>query len=189
MVRIRLCEVAGTDVLAGARAGRATMGRLLELVGDGPRESELLYVDFEGVKVATASYLRESVVEFRDAVRRRWTRWYPVLANAEKSVIEELGILMASRRDVLVCCVLDQDGRPSAPRLVGELEPKQRVAFDLVQRLGEADAGELMAESGETENVGQTAWNNRLASLSRLGVLMELSDGRAKRYRPLPLEV
>ena len=189
MIRIRLSEVAGADVLAGARAGRATLGQLLELVGDGPRESEPLYIDFGGIEVATASYLRESVVEFRDAVRRRWSQWYPVVANANASVVEELGVLMAARRDILACCVLDDDGRPSAPRLVGELEPKQRVAFDMVQRLGEADAGELMAQSGDTENVGQTAWNNRLASLSRLGVLMELSEGRAKRYRPLPLEV
>ena len=189
MVRIRLCDIAGTDVLAGARAGRATLGRLLDLVSDEAEGSEPLFVDFEGIEVATASYLRESVVEFRDAVRRRWTRWYPVVANANKTVVEELGILMAARRDVLACCVLDDDGRPSSSRLVGELEPKQRVAFDLVQRLGEADAGELMAECSDTESVGQTAWNNRLASLSRLGVLMEVSEGRAKRYRPLPLEV
>lgn len=189
MLRIRLREVEGRDVLAGARAGRATLGRLLDLVGEGPEEAEPVYVDFEGVEVATASYLRESVVEFRDAVRRRWTEWYPVVANANASVLEELGVLVASRRDVLACCVLDEDGRPSAPRLVGELEPKQRVAFDLVQRLGEADAGELMAESDDVEDVGQTAWNNRLAALSRLGVLMEVSQGRAKRYRPLPLEV
>ena len=189
MVRIRLFELAGAEVLAGARAGRTTLGHLLDLVSDGVEEPEPVYVDFEGVEVATASYLRESVVEFRDAVRRRWTHWYPVVANANHSIVEELAILMAVRRDVLVCCLLDDDGRPSVPRLVGELEPKQRVAFDLVQRLGEADAGELMAESGDSEEVGQTAWNNRLASLSRLGVLMELSEGRGKRYRPLPLEV
>ena len=45
-----------------------------------------------------------------------------------------------------------------------------------------------MRRSNGSEDVGQTAWNNRLASLSRLGLLMEMSHGRAKRYRPLPLE-
>ena len=189
MVRIRMPEVAGTDVLAGARAGRVALGRLLDLVGEGPKEAELIYVDFEGVEVATASYLRESVIEFRDAIRRRWPPWYPVVANANQSILDELGVLVALRRDVLACCVLNNDGRPSAPILVGRLEPKQRIAFDLVQRLGEADAAELMEKSGNSEDVGQTAWNNRLAALSRLGVLMEISKGRAKRYRPLPLEV
>lgn len=165
------------------------MARLLDHIGDAPREGTPVYVDFEGIEVATASFLRESVVEFRDAVRRRWTHWYPVVANASESVLEELGVLVALRRDVLVCCVLDRGGRPSTPRLVGELEPKQRVAFDLVQKLGEADAGELMAASDDAEVVGQTAWNNRLAALSRRGVLMKVSEGRTKRYRPLPLEV
>lgn len=188
-MRIRIRDFAETEVLAGARVGRQTLARLLDRIGDEPMEGGLLFVDFEGIEVATASYLRESVVEFRDAIRRRWSHWYPVVANAGKSVLEELGVLVASRRDVLVCCELDRDGRPSNPFLLGDLEPKQRVAYDLVQKLGEADAAEVMAERGDAEDVGQTAWNNRLAALSRLGVLMELSEGRAKRFRPLPLEV
>ena len=85
-------------------------------------------------------------------------------------------------------CTLDENGQPRSPHLLGDLEPKQRITFDLVRELGEADAGELMRSSQDRDDVGQTAWNNRLAALSRLGLLMEMSNGRAKRYRPLPLE-
>ena len=95
---------------------------------------------------------------------------------------------MWAQRDVLMLCTLDVKGRPRSPRLLGDLEPKQRIAFDHVRERGETDAGELMRSSQDTENVGQTAWNNRLSALSRLGLLMEMSNGRAKRYRPLPLE-
>ena len=93
-----------------------------------------------------------------------------------------------AQRDVLMLCTLDENGRPRSPRLLGDLEPKQRITFHLVGERGEADAAELLRSSQDRENVGQTAWNNRLAALSRLGLLMEMSSGRAKRYRPLPLE-
>jgi len=45
-----------------------------------------------------------------------------------------------------------------------------------------------MREHGESEGVKQTAWNNRLAALAGLGLVVELSQGRAKRYRPLFME-
>ena len=187
-MHIRIRDLANNDVLAGALTGRKALGTLLEQIDGEPEDPEPVYLDFTGVAVATASFLRESVLEFRDTVRRRWTGYYPVVANANDTIREELSVLLEPQRDVLLLCTLNDDGVPGAPRLVGELEPKQRITFDLVKKLGEADAGELMRTTNGSEEVGQTAWNNRLASLSRLGLLMELSHGRAKRYRPLPLE-
>jgi hypothetical protein len=176
------------DVLAGARTGRKALRSLLERIERDPKSPETVYLDFGGIDVATASFLRECVLEFRDTVRKRWSNYYPVVANADDAIIEELSILLEPQRDVLIGCNLDDDGMPRDPRLIGTLEPKQQITFKLVKKLGEADAGELMRAANGTENVGQTAWNNRLASLSKLGLLMEYSHGRAKRYRPLPLE-
>ena len=186
-MRFRLKDLADNEILAGAVAGRRILGLLLDRIDGEPTAPEPVYLDFQGVEVATASFLRECILEFRDIVRRRWTNNYPVVANANDSVAEELSVLVA-QRDVLILCTLDAKGRPTSPRLLGALEPKQRIAFDLVRERGETDAGELMRSSRGTEDVGQTAWNNRLAALSRLGLLMEMSNGRAKRYRPLPLE-
>ena len=186
-MRFRLIDLAHDGILAGALTGRQILGRLLERIEGQPEIPEPLYLDLNGIEIATASCLRECILEFRDVVRRRWTNCYPVVANANESVTEELCILL-TQRDVLILCSLDHEGRPNSPRLLGDLEPKQRVTFDLVRKLGETDAGELMRSSKEDDDVGQTAWNNRLASLSRLGLLMEISHGRAKRYRPLPLE-
>lgn len=186
-MRFRLRGLAAHDILAGAALGRRILGLLLERINVDPETPEPAYLDFEHVEIATASFLRESVLEFRDIVRRRWKDYYPVVANANDSVTEELSVLLA-QREVLMLCTLDGTGRPRSPRLLGDLEPKQRITFDLVTELGETDAGELMRRSGDREGVGQTAWNNRLAALSRLGLLMEMSNGRAKRYRPLPLE-
>ena len=186
-MRFRLRDVADNGILAGALTGRRILGRLLERVDGEPKSPEPLYLDFNGIELATASFLRECILEFRNTVRRRWTNCYPVVANANDSVTEELCVLLA-QRDVLMLCTLDEKGKPDSPWLLGDLEPKQRVTFDLVRKLGEADAGQLMRSSKDGDQVGQTAWNNRLASLSRLGLLMEMSHGRAKRYRTLPLE-
>jgi hypothetical protein len=187
-MHIRMRDLVESDVLAGALTGRKALSLLFERIDGEPEKPEPVYLDFTGIEVATASFLRECILEFRDTVRRRWPNYYPVVANANDTVTEELSILLGPQRDVLMLCSLDEGGNPDSPRIVGALEPKQRITFDLVKKLGEADAGELMRTANGTEDVGQTAWNNRLASLSRLGLLMELSHGRAKRYRPLPLE-
>ena len=187
-MRVRLREMGENTVLAGVRAGRKLMGTLLECVDTDPIKPELMYLDFEGVEVATASFLRECVIEFRDVVRRRWVNCYPVVANANHFVGEELSVLVKPGRNVLISCELDSNEQPSSPQLIGELEPKQRIAFDLVGQLGEAGARDLRHAAHDIEALTQTAWNNRLAALSRLGLLIESNHGREKRYRPLPLE-
>lgn len=187
-MRIQLKRLVDNEVLAGALNGQKALQALLERIGSNTKSPETVYLDFKGIEVATASFLRECIIEFRNSVRRRWTNYYPVVANVNDAIVEELAVLLEPQRDVLVLCELDDTETPCCPRLVGDLEPKQQITFDLVRELGEADAGELMRTANETENVSQTAWNNRLALLSRLGLLMEYSHGRAKRYRPLPLE-
>lgn len=186
-MHIRMQDLVGAGVPAGALYGRETLGLLLEHLNEKPAKPEVVYLDFAGIEVATASFLRECILEFKESVRRRWPNFYPVVANANEAITEELLILLTPQRHVLVLCSLDENGNPSCPRLLGDLEPKQRITFEMVRNLGEADARQLMRDSSRSESVGQTAWNNRLATLARNGLLMELSHGRAKRYRPLPL--
>jgi hypothetical protein len=172
------------DVMAGAINGRNVFAKLLQQAPE-PSTPEPLFLDFSGVEVATASFLRETVLAFRDTVRRRRSNFYPVIANASQLVEEELRVLVESHSDVLMLCVLDQHGKPHRPRILGDLDPKQRFTFDLVQQRGLTDAAQLWREHGINETVKQTAWNNRLSGLANLGLVVELSEGRAKRYRPL----
>lgn len=190
MIRVQIRDLLGTDVLAGSRTGRRALGLLLDRFDRQPEEPERagrVYLDFSGINVATASFLRECVLEFRDTVRKRWSHYYPIVANPNHTVTEELAVLVAER-DVLLLCTLGEGGTPRSLRLLGTLRPKQKMTLDLVKKLGETDAGELSRISKGSENVGRTAWNNRLASLSRLGLLIEVSQGKRKRYLPLVLE-
>jgi hypothetical protein len=183
---INLREVSGSAVLAGAVNGKTALARLLTATTTEPKGPQPVFLDFSGIEVATASYLRESVLAFRDIVRGRRSLFYPVIANASESVRDELLVLLLPRGDVLMACMLHEDGSVTSAAPLGELDPKQRQTFDLVHEHGETDAGALMRRYGESEGTKHTtAWNNRLSSLAALGLIVELSQGRAKRYRPL----
>ena len=184
-MRILICELEGKTVLAGAPNGRKLLAKLMECTSREPTEAEPVFLDFDGIQVASASFLRESVLAFRDSVRTRRSNFYPVIANANGVVADELAVLLTPHGDVLMLCTLDKNGQVHEARLAGDLDPKQRITFDLVQKGGETDAAELMRKHGKNEGVKQTAWNNRLTSLANLGLVIELSQGRAKRYRPL----
>ena len=185
-MKIDLRDLCDSAVLAGALNGRATLNRLLAESTSEPSGPEPVFLDFSGIDVATASFLRESVLAFRDIVRGRRSQFYPVVANASEVVRDELMELLRPRGDVLMTCILSGGGAVVEASPMGELDPKQRLTFDLVHTHGETDAGALMREYGKSEGVRHTtAWNNRLASLAALGLVIEQSQGRAKRYRPL----
>jgi hypothetical protein len=185
-MRIDLEQIAGKRVLAGALNGKALLTRLLENTMSEPVEPEPLFLNFAGIDVATASYLRESILALRDIIRHRRSNYYPVIANANDAVLDELAELAKSRGDVMMTCVLDTAGNVLSTTPLGTLDPKQQITFDRVQERGETDAGELMRLYGKSEGLTHsTAWNNRLASLAGLGLIVELSRGRSKRYRPL----
>lgn len=185
-MRLDMNKLGGGEVLAGAINGRHALGRLLEAVVTEPVLTQPVFLDFAEVEVATASYLRESILAFRDAVRGRRSRFYPVVANANDLVRDELAELVGPRGDVLMACSLDAGGSVSEAAPIGELDPKQRLTFDLVREHGETDAGALMRTYGNEEGMKHaTAWNNRLAALAALGLVVEVSQGRAKRYKPL----
>lgn len=184
-MRIHMAKLVGATVLAGALNGQKVHTKLLELTRQEPLEPDPVFLDFADVTVATASFLRETVLACRDTLRRRRSNFYPIIANASEVVEDELTVLVTSGGDVLMLCKLDEENHPHEARLLGKLDPKSRLTFDLVQQRKETDAAELMRVHGKSERVQQTAWNNRLSALASLGVVVELSEGRAKRYRPL----
>lgn len=185
-MKLTIKDIEDADVLAGANHGSLAFAKMLKAVSREPRMPEPLFLDFKGVEVATASYLRESVLALRDRIRGRRSTLYPVIANANDLIKDELDVLVRVRGDILLLCKLDQAEHASDFEQLGELDPKQQMTLDAVRERGEIDAAELMRHYGEAEGVRHaTAWNNRLAALSLKGLLMEISHGRNKRYRPL----
>jgi len=183
-LRLSIYELAECrDILAGSIPGRKLLSALIAAAPSADMP-ELVFLDFDNVKVATSSFLRESVIGFRDFARNSLQNIYPVVANATSAVIEELEFFARHRGDVLWRCAIDNEGVVSCASLIGELDPAQRATFDAVVRLGTATAPVLAAQSSG-EGIGTTAWNNRLSALTAKGLIVERRGGKTKSFSSL----
>lgn len=184
-MRRALLEFAADRVLATPQLGKRVFGALVSELTTPSTAPVLFYLDFTGIEVATASFLREAIVTFRNHVREHVPQLYPVVANLTHDVQEELHDLLRERMDALPVCELDTGEQPRAARILGQLEGKQLLTLNIALKAQELDATALLEQFAREENVGITAWNNRLAALCAKGLLIEQNLGRAKRYRPV----
>lgn len=164
---------------AGAVPGRKVFAALVGL-STPKAEPTLSVLDFGKVAVATASFLRESVFGFRDYARTKLNTIYPVVANATPAVSEELEFFASQTGDAIWLCQLSGK-RISNSRVLGSLEAAERETFDLIRRHGRQSAPDLAVRRSDLR-LATTAWNNRLASLSAKGLVMELPDGKRKNF-------
>lgn len=183
-MRTILREIHGNPVLAGAQAGKATLARLLDLATVARATSTTAWFwDFEGVDVVSASFVRECFTSLQALLRAQRSPLFPVVANASPDVQEDLRIMFKEAGHAMIACAIDQAGKIRDVSLIGALDRYSEDTFAMVLNRGETDAKELMDAQPPERKIGQTAWNNRLASLAALGILVELPQGRAKRYR------
>ncbi|ANL49617.1 hypothetical protein AMC87_PB00293 (plasmid) [Rhizobium phaseoli] len=185
-MRFNLAYELNDAVLAGAVNGKVAFAAFVRTVEKEPSDPSPFYFDFKDVHVATASFLRESVFAFKAYLRSVDSKFYPVAANANEAVYDELLMVAHARGDAILGCQIDEQEEVFEPHVIGQLDPKQQLTFDLVAELKRADATGLMERYGAAEQTkGATAWNNRLAGLAARGLIFEYSRGRAKYYRPV----
>jgi hypothetical protein len=165
-------------LLAGSIEGKQVFADLLQKTVM-PEKPEVCFLDFSGIAVATTSFLRDSVIAYRNHARSTWRTLYPVCANLSSRVREELHSFLKDRSDAYVTCTLDSSGNVGEVELLGQIDGKQGVALRAVLELGESDAPGLREHVGE--DVAATAWNNRLLALADKGILIEVSTGRNRR--------
>ena len=175
--------VGGQTTLGGAVEGQRHLHLLIEAIGSEPAVPEPLFADYAGIELVTASYQRETLVELHNQLRGRRSNYYLVVANAVAAVREDIEMLARLAGLAFLTCSLDEAGEASDIAVIGSLDPKQKATFNEVCSRGETDARELMRASAGHEEVRQTAFNNRLASLVNLGLIAEISQGKSKRYR------
>lgn len=180
-------KIAKSALLSGAGPGRELLHVLAKLVAAEPEagDPQEVIIDLADVEVS-ASFAREAFFGLRDRVRQTRPDLYPVLVNASPHTLEDIAII-ADQRGPILAGSLDRRQRLTDLRVVGRLDLKARMTFELITELGETDVRELIRrdEDGDTK---PTAWSNRLASLVRLGLVMEIPMGRSKRYRPVAME-
>lgn len=181
-MRLAMDNYAVDRVLAGSIPGKRAFSDLVSQT-EVPTKPELCFLDFRNVAVITSSFLRDSVIAYRNHARSAWPFLYPVAANLSPEVREELETWLAETGDVFVICDLVDDA-PTNVAMLGSLDGKQLVALRGVIDLGETDVATLASRVGE--DVAPTAWNNRLGALLAKGLIVEVTTGgRNKRYRPI----
>jgi hypothetical protein len=183
-LRHRLINLTGDQtVLSGAISGRTLVSALIAATPSFAAPTPA-FLDFTAIEVATASFLREAVIGFRDYARRSLENVYPAVANLAPAVAEELEFFVRARGDVVWSCELGSGDNVISVRLIGELDPAQRSTFDAALELGAITAPELAARFAD-QQIGPTAWNNRLSALATKGLLVERKQGKTKSFSPL----
>jgi hypothetical protein len=188
--KIDMGEVGGQSVLSGAADGKAGFLAMFERARVEPNEPSPLLLDFAAIDVATASYLREAVFALKSYLRTTGSKFYPVVANANGKVREELAVIAEARKEPLLAIETSPSGDVIRQTIIGVLDPKQATTFERVWELKRTTAGEMKEKFGPEEDAtAPTVWNNRLASLAAQGLILEYAQGRAKFYEPLFSEV
>jgi hypothetical protein len=171
-------------VLAGRLAGKRAFLSALEQLPE-MAEPTLVLLDFRDVALATSSYLSEAVLTLRDHLRLRRHPGYVVSVNLSDNVREEIEEMLRRSGDALITCATETNGLIRDVQLCGKLDIKLQETLALVSRKGETTAVELHAESRHVDAVGPTAWNNRLTALAAKSLIVEILQGRTKKYRPV----
>ncbi|MEP7246761.1 MAG: hypothetical protein ABI885_24205 [Gammaproteobacteria bacterium] len=180
-MRLTLDASRSDGILAGALEGQRFFADLVSRTVV-PTSPEICFLDFNDATVATGSFLRESIVAYRNHARAHWPMLYPVAANMNPRVREEFESWLSDRSDAYFACDLDSENRLSNVSILGVIDGKQRLAFKGVVELGETDAPGLAKYV--PEEVTPSAWNNRLNALVAKGLIIEVTSGRNKRFRP-----
>ena len=181
MIRYALFDIASRRAtLAGSAMGRQMLASLISETVPVTKPT-VAFLDFAGIDLATGSFLREAVLGFRDFSRNAIGTLYPVLANANGTIEEELSIYLKDRNDAIWACALSGDNKVTNPRLLGQLDTAHRTTLQLIMDYHRISAPEL-ARRRPDEGVGVTAWNNRLATLAAKGIVMEFKEGKTKAF-------
>ena len=178
-----LINPAGSATLAGSAMGRQMLAQMIEKTRPmaGPT---IALLDFTDVDIATGSFLREAVMGFRDFCRNAAGMIYPVVANANTTIEEELATYLRGRNDAIWACSPGPEGQATDPHILGELDAGQMSTIQLIGQHHPISAPEL-AKLRPDDKIGTTAWNNRLATLSAKGMLKEVRHGKTKLFSPV----
>jgi hypothetical protein len=181
-MRLTIIEYTLKPAVGGAAMGEALFSRLMAST-TGVAKDEVLFLDFDKMELATSSFLRTGILAFRDFCVAN-NRGVVALANLNREIQEELKDLLLARRDAIATCVLTRNETIESPRIIGELDDKQAIALDALLA-GYTDTGAMHREFSSKDSVSLAAWSNRLSALASKGLVIEVSKGRAKTYRPI----
>jgi hypothetical protein len=163
--------------LTGVARARQLLAKLIEwTAAESPKGT--LILDFTDIADASASFLREAILAFRDYVRAYQPDVFPVLANIAETVREEFDTLLKARGEAMPACRIDDAGNPVDAFVIGALEPSLSQTLNMIRARGQLALSDL-----PTADVKTTTWSNRIASLIRQGFVVPIPEPNKRVYR------
>ena len=205
MIRFHIArELAGAGLAAGSHTGERHAKLILDQIKRGgvSESGFIVVVDFSGIELATASYVKATVLWLAlcgrlyagalSAVEQRSLHGssveplnvFPVVFGANEDVQHEIDEVFARRN--LPCLVANSmiGDLIRVGRVLGEIEPAAARTIAALAGFSEATAEDLH-EKWPGEGVNITAWNNRLSGLHRIRVARRRKQGKTWKYQPL----
>lgn len=180
MIALRLCDLTSDFAsLTGVTRARQLLARLIEWTASSSPKGVLI-LDFDGVADASASFLRESILAFRDYARSYQPELFPVLANIAPSIFEEFDLLLRERREAMLACRTDGAGRPGEPAVLGVLDRALADTLDQIRARGSLTLSDLRQAAPD---INPTTWSNRLANLLRQGFIVPTPEPTRRAFR------
>ena len=177
MFVLPLSETLGT-VLVGTTRGQAGHSALLRHLRG--VQDQTVVLDLAHVEVLSASYFLEAMWPLGSWCQENGSAL--VLANINGAVADDIAVSLKAYGGAVIVGTL-HGVRLTHPCILGQLDDKLDLTLRLVCDAGVADAGSIAKASGETTVV--TAWNNRLVTLNKMGLLREEKQGKTKFYSPI----
>lgn len=206
MIHFRVSQALGaaTKLAAGSQTGKAHARLLLEQISAAktPESGLVVLVDFRGIELATASYVKETVLWLAMCGRMHagalgpseqksldWSSLYPLnvfpaVAYANEEIEHEIDEVFARRG--LPCLLAEEvsDDLILVAKVLGLVEPTVARTIQALDGSCEATADDLHRKCPD-DGVNITAWNNRLSELNRIRIARRRKDGKFWRYQPL----
>lgn len=164
---------ASETVLAGFLAGHNARERLVAWLGpsDSGDESQPFLVDFHGVELVTASFLKSFLIQ-----HLRCESATPILIGLTDETRYEVDSLL--RREGL--CALERSSEKASESydFLGTLDPALQDALVALSQAGPSTATELHRLHQGRLSISITAWNNRLSELHTRRLVFRERQGR-----------
>jgi DNA-binding transcriptional ArsR family regulator len=177
---ILVTDLARSTELAGAADGEAWFQAARQRLDT--EEAGLLALDFNDVRLATVSWLREGPLALRTYASAMRPDIVIFAGNLSDFVREELEVALEATGNVMIAADISPDFDVHRPTVMGHLDPALHDTLRVVQGQSEFDA---LFVSRALPHVGLSAASNRLAALEVKGILKSERRGRARVYSPL----
>lgn len=173
-------DLTSTTELAGASFGSDWFMKARDHIDSA--DPGLHVIDFSEIRLATVSWIRESVLALKKYASTMRPDIFLTVANMTSIVQEEFAIALEATSEIMVSVTLSDSLTIQDPVLMGSLDAALKETLCVIQGHREFDASLL---SRSLTALAPSAANNRLKAIESKGLFKSERRGRTRVYWPI----